>query len=303
MWALPAEIENNLQFSGHETFPLRQLWLRKAYDEVGRFTSSAPRTVFADEGSIARFGVGRNMVGAIRHWALACDIISEADGGYRVTELGRFLFGPDGLDPDTEEPATVWLVHWSVAGRGRRATTWYWVFNHVVGQTFDRAGLFNSLKELIKDRQLRVTDGTLKRDVDVCLRSYVPKITADSHEDLAEPILAELGLLHEGGSGSFEFRRGPKHTLPNGVFGFALVEFWDRHAPDIATLAFDQIAHGYGSPGRVFKLDENSVADRLIALTDKSRGALQWSDTAGVRQVIRAPARIDKFALLRRAYG
>jgi hypothetical protein len=37
----------------------------------------------------------------------------------------------------------------------------------------------------------------------------------------------------------------------------------------------------------VFKLDEDSVAARLIALEALTRGAYQWSDTAGIRQVIR----------------
>ncbi|WP_221035896.1 DUF4007 family protein [Pseudomonas savastanoi] len=34
------------QFSGHETFPLRQLWLRKAYDAVAYYRNlglTAPR--------------------------------------------------------------------------------------------------------------------------------------------------------------------------------------------------------------------------------------------------------------------
>jgi len=52
------------QFSGHETFPLRHLWLRKAYDAVER---GAPRTVFRAPESIVTFGVGKNMALAIRY--------------------------------------------------------------------------------------------------------------------------------------------------------------------------------------------------------------------------------------------
>lgn len=37
-------------FSGHETFPLRQLWLKKAYHQVFKFYEAdsdyAPKTVF-----------------------------------------------------------------------------------------------------------------------------------------------------------------------------------------------------------------------------------------------------------------
>jgi hypothetical protein len=63
------------QFSGHETFPLRQLWLRKAFDAVANTPSNEAKTVFTDEAAIARFGVGKNMVSSMRFWASACHVI------------------------------------------------------------------------------------------------------------------------------------------------------------------------------------------------------------------------------------
>ena len=96
------------QFSGHETFPLRLLWLRKAYDAVCQFKGAAPRSLFADPESIIRFGVGRNMVTAIRHWALACNVICEQEGRYRPTALGHFLFGKGGRE-------LVWYDAWDTS--------------------------------------------------------------------------------------------------------------------------------------------------------------------------------------------
>ena len=55
------------RFAGHETFPLRRLWLRKAYDAVCEDAAApVPNTFDKDEG-IIRFGVGKNMVAAIKH--------------------------------------------------------------------------------------------------------------------------------------------------------------------------------------------------------------------------------------------
>lgn len=97
------------QFSGHETFPLRQLWLRKAYDAVTESEEPAPRSVFADEDAIVRFGVGKNMAMSIRFWATACGVI-EDQGGYMPTRLGRLLFDDkSGLDRYCEHTATTWL--------------------------------------------------------------------------------------------------------------------------------------------------------------------------------------------------
>ena len=50
-------------------------------------------------------------------------------------------------------------------------------------------------------------------------------------------------------------------------------------------MAFDRVAHDYGSPGRVFKIDENGIAERLISLEQLSNGQIQWTEQAGLRQV------------------
>ena len=58
------------QLSGHETFPLRYGWLKKAFDAVQDSKDTEDnRTVFSGADAIARFGVGKNMVASMRHWA------------------------------------------------------------------------------------------------------------------------------------------------------------------------------------------------------------------------------------------
>jgi hypothetical protein len=100
-------------------------------------------------------------------------------------------------------------------------------------------------------------------------------------------MLGELGLIFEERKGHFAFRRGPKATLHDGMFTYALLDFWKSAAPGLSSLAFESIAFEEGSPGRVFKLDEDSIAERLLALEDLTLGALSWTDTAGLRQVHR----------------
>jgi hypothetical protein len=299
---------NKLQFSGHETFPLRQLWLRKAYFAVSESSDSS--TVFSDEAAVSHFGVGKNMVSAIRHWALATDVLVEgAAGAMEQGEIGDFLFGANGLDNYLERPATCWLIHWRLAGRALRSTTWHWLFNRMTHQTFDRDTVVADLSRLVADKGLRASATTLKRDVEVCLRCYLTRRDGREADDAAEPLLAELGLITEGPAGIFQFRRGAQPSLPDGVFAFALAEFWDRWEDSTGssqnTLSFEAIAHDYGSPGRVFKLDESSVADRLLNLETLTHGTFRWSDSAGLRQVSRTRllSRKGAFDLLRKAYG
>lgn len=292
------------QFSGHETFPLRHLWLRKAYDAVAKYKRGAPKSIFSDPAAIITFGVGKNMVTSIRHWAIACEIVEEDGDKYRPSEIGTFLFDEQtGRDPFMEAPATTWLMQWMIAGTPARTTTWYYAFNHFTAQTFDREAIATPIRELCKERGWqRTSAATIKRDVECFIRSYVPRTDSKFSDDSMEPVLAELGLIRPVGSKSFEFRRGPKPNLPDGVFLFALARYWDAHAPGQNTMAVESLAYEPGSPGRVFKLDEYSLIERLARIDDSSRGRFGWSDTAGVRNVARRAETVDPLTLLELAY-
>jgi Protein of unknown function (DUF4007) len=277
-------------FSGHETFPLRQLWLRKAFHEVSEQGDFAPKSIFADEQAIERFGVGKNMVSSIKHWALACDVIvdSQEHDGFEVGEIGNILFGQKGCDPYIESNATLWLVHWLLAGRAKRSATWYILFNFLQSQSFTQQEVIDLISDLGTDGKATRSQSTLTNDVGVCIKCYTGVSSRSANEDLAEPLLTDLGLLIQSGNG-FQFHRGPQYSLPDEVFIFALLDFWQiwklTQGINQSTLAFNSIAHDYGSPGRVFKLDEDSVGERLSKIAELTKGALEWTDSSGLRQV------------------
>ena len=282
------------QFSGHETFPLRYGWLKKAFDRVLETEDSEENRLdcWGDD-AIARFGVGKNMVKSMRHWANAIGVIEESTATKSVTttKLGRFLFGPNGLDPYMEHPSTLWLVHWQLASCPKR-TTWFWAFSYCSTPVFERDGLQNSIRRLAEEcGWLRVAKTTLKNDVSCFIRTYVAKQTTkkSTGDDILESPLTELGLVKSiNRKDGFRFVRGPKATLTDGLFAYAFSEYWIRNNPDAATLSFESIAHAPGSPGRVFALDEEEVVNRLIKLEETTGGHLRWSETVGLKQVIRA---------------
>ena len=280
------------QFSGHETFPLRYGWLKKAYDRVAETEHDDENRVACwDDDAIARFGVGKNMVASMRHWAKAVGIIEEPGiNSVRTTELGRKLFGANGLDPYMEYPATLWLIHWQLAARPDK-TTWFWAFSHYPAITFERDGLIKKLIRLAKDRDWsRVATTTIRNDVACFIRTYVARQPSGKtgYDDALESPLTELGLIKAiGTKDGFRFVRGPKSTLDDGVFVLALIDFWRRYSPNASTLAFEAIAHAPGAPGRVFAFDENDVVDRLVVLDEVTKGALQWSEATGLKQIVR----------------
>ena len=283
------------QFSGHETFPLRYGWLKKAYDRVAATEGDEAGNKAAcwDDEAIARFGVGKNMVASMRHWAKTTRIIGESSPNKVCTaELGKLLFDEQGgADPYMENPATSWLIHWQLAAMPEK-TTWFWAFNHYPAITFERDRFEKLLERFINERGWSpVAAKTLKNDVACFLRTYATRQPTDKngHDDTLESPLTELGLIKAiGKKDSFRFVRGPKPTLGNGIFTYALVDFWSRSAPNAATLSFEAVAHAPGGPGRVFLFDENETVDRLSMLETTTDGELRWSETAGLKQVVRS---------------
>ena len=280
------------QLSGHETFPLRYGWLKKAFDAVrASEDQDHNKSVFSDEDAIARFGLGKNMVSSMRHWATAAGILEDA-GKDRIvtTALGQRLFDTDGLDPYMEDPATSWLVHWHLCGRPNK-TTWFWAFSHYPALSFERETLVRGLGKLAKERAWdRASKATIRRDVTCFVRTYVAQRSSRQagQEDALESPLTELGLIKQvGKSERFRFVQGQKPSLGAGVLCYAVTDFWARFAKTAQTLSFETLAHEPGSPGRVFLLDENDVVDMLTGLEEVSGGIYTWSETAGLKQLIR----------------
>lgn len=290
--------DGKAQFAGHETFPLRLLWLRKAYDAVGEV---APLSVFKDEDAITRFGVGRNMAVSMRYWAQVSGIIEQDGKSLRATPFGHFLFGKTGADPFLEALSSLWLIHWNLASTPEDTTTIYYAFNSVLPREFQSSDLARVLLKLIEQKNWRGTEKTIRNDVNVFIRNYASRETSD--EDASEPLLAELSLLQSSGSGNwYEFALGPKPTLSQAVFAYAVDAFWNRYFADQTTLTAEQLCFAPGSPGRVFKLDEDSAVERLMQLEKVTGGSLLWTDTAGLRQVQRSKA-VDQSKLLKAAFA
>ena len=224
-------------------------------------------------------------------------LIEEASTERRLvtTALGRRLFGDGGLDPYMEHPATLWLIHWRLCSRPAKAT-WFWAFNHCPVLAFERDTLVRAIERLARDRGWsHASSATIGRDVTCFVRMYAPQHASGAsagnvQEDALESPLTELGLIRRtGGLDGFRFVRGRKRSLGAGVFAYAVTDFWDRFS-DAQTLSFEALAHEPGSPGRVFLLDEDDVAERLAELEDASRGVYRWSETAGLKQLIRSRA-------------
>lgn len=290
-------------FSGHETFPLRYTWLKKAVDAA----TKAPG-IFTEEDALVDLGVGKNMVRAIRHWGLAVGVLEDEAGSrgraVHPTDFGTRLLSVDGWDPYLEDPATLWLIHWRLASTPGRATTWYWLFNLQPTPEFTVDAIVQSLVRLARENDWpKITAASLRRDVDCCVRTYFSgrKAARAVTEDSLDCPLNELKLIRPGlAKGTYLLTREARETLPAEVFAFALAEYLKTRDASTA-VPLDDIMFQAGSPGRVFGLDEGGLM-RLVDKLSASNDAVMYDETAGLKQV-RVTEAFDAEALLDDMYA
>lgn len=309
-------------FSGHQTFPFRYTWLKKGVDAV-----SDP-TVFSSEDASVTLGVGKNMVDSIRHWCRVSGLIKEdrshqeqlvmpvgekrishRRGQFVRTDFGEDIFGKNGFDPYLDDPATLWLIHYQIATNTDQATSWYWAFNVLRGNHFTPQAF---AKEVYKWAQQQkksmrpISENTLRRDVNCFIRTYCQSRqnpNAAVTEETFDCPLAELDLIAElQDSDRYEFQRGAKETLPLEVVAWALDTFWKNYFSPRNSLSFSDLMYAPSSPGRVFRLDEDTLTTYLEGFEQLTNGALEYDETAGLKQVYRH-RNLNQKALLKRYYG
>jgi len=236
------------------------------------------------------------MVGSIRHWCLATQVLQEdtpvPDKGMvlQATAIGNALLSEGGLDPYLEDPASLWLLHWLLVSNREKATTWHLVFTVFKEPDFTKQRMLDFIRDQAERAAARFMDSSLSRDIDCFVRTYTPsRVTATLVlEDTMDCPLVELELIRILSDGqTYRFAIGPKPSLPAAIFGFAFLEYFNSRQGTRQTMAVEDCLYAEGSPGQAFKLDENSVIDYFEELQNLTHGAIGLDETAGLKQIYR----------------
>ena len=287
----PLDLEKKPVFGRHEKFPFRYSWPKKGVDAV-----AVDPYVFTKEEALVLLGVGRNMVRAIRHWGLALTVLTEESerGNGRskpliASSFGKRLLADDGWDPYLEDVGSLWLLHWKLSSNTRRALIWHVLFSAFYEVEFTRAQIVAFAENYLNRLNIRVSSGVVTKEIDVFLRTYVPArrpYKQKGFDEGQECPLVELGLIRFRPSENvYQFSIGHKTSLPTAIFGYALFEFLSRVAAQRPAVSFGEIAYGHGSPGQIFKLDENSTVEYLEKIAEERPDLIRLTENAGLQQI------------------
>ena len=274
------------KLGGHGKFVFRHGWLKKGYDLI----ANDPEGFYKDDTYII-LGVGKNMADSIRYWVQAIGILEEIKTDKKMfvpTKFGDLLFGTSGLDPYLEHFGTLWLLHWQLSSNMIFGIVSHIIFSKLYDIEFRKHNLVDLLKKELPRFGIATTEKMIEREIDVFLRTYLPARTKSkvSIEDSLDCPLVDLNLISFIQSDDvYRFRIGPKNTLPLPIFGYCFIQFIKTIAKNRRTVSIDEVVYSIGSPGQIFKLDENSITEYLEGLERKTEGAILLQESSGIRQI------------------
>ena len=294
-----------ISFTGHDTFPLRHGWLEKAYYAVEKNNENP----FSTDEAIINFGVGKNMVNAIRHWALATNFIIKTDNRYEHSEYAQQLLN-EAVDPYLENIGSLWKIHYELCKK-KSCTTVYWLFSFLNNPAFSKEYLELRLKDFAQEHGKEGGKAfdkikSIKTDINVVLAMYCrpQKSTGFKEEDIFSP-LSELNLIRKAEDNRYTINTGLKTTLPQSLFISSIVDFWESQGKQNPTaiqnpnsIRVDSLLLTQSSPGRIFALSENELTDRLHDIERQTEGALSLSETAGILQIFKNSSKYNSKKLL-----
>jgi Protein of unknown function (DUF4007) len=279
-------------FANHQTFHPRFGWIKKGYD-----AAAANPNVFNLPSAPVELGVGKNMVEAIRFWALATKVITRRphpdrprQSVYTPTRFGRALLDEKvGLDPYMEDPSTLWILHWQAISSQSMVPVWRLAFNDFTAVDFTEEELLRyCVDEIAATTWSQPNQSSIQKDVDCLLRMYTPRQTKGRQtlDDLLDSPFRELEVIRPspGKTGRYRFMRGMKRGLPSAAISYACLDYMARMGQNNRTISITRLAVDPGSPGRIMKLTEQDIAD-AIGDTAGSVTDMDVARPAGSRQL------------------
>jgi len=300
-------VESAFRFSGHQTFPLRIAWIPKAVAEIMRGCDPLSNI---DEG-ITKLGLGKNMVEALRCWIEAFQIANRVDAIWSLTPIGKVIFHPEvGLDPYLEDVSSAWVLHWLIStNRQSPFFAWECVFNRWPAMEFSASQVIDPFQKETNKSPRPASIVTLRQHWDVFLHSYRP-VRVNKGEDHLDSAMSALRLIREFGerpnaSGKWEslysFDPARKSAIPQQLFAFFLHDWWNRHYPSEQTVPLREVILGDHSPGRLLKMQEPEVFERVSEIAFRDSKTFQIVESTSLRQ-LRRHRRSDGFIDLKDAY-
>ncbi len=253
-----------MKFRAHDTFFIRKGWLSKGMKYVQKNPG-----VFVDKvnNPMDVFGIGANMVKALRYWLQAVGLTVETIARKRqqqLTELGAVIYKHDRY---LEESGTLCLLQYKLASNLPEATSWYCFFNCFTMNEFTKEDFLLQLQKFVNEQEPTSMPATRSMEDDfMCIvNTYLPRYKTNernlSAENNIDCPLGELGLLAIVNQKKKTYRKAtPAVELLNPWVMLAIII---EQAGDSKEVPLNDLLCKEGNIGKIFNLDAVALLELL----------------------------------------
>lgn len=274
-----------IKLRGHESFYIREGWLRKGTKAV-----SIQNDILSDNRvAVDELGIGSAMVKSLRYWLQATGVTEELRGekGKRIQKLtdgfGDIIFENDQYFQDL---GTIYLLHYKLVSNKNLATTWYLFFNKLRASEMTKIAMFERLKQEILNinPSYEVSEKSLMDDCNCMIKTYyADKNDFKNPEDNMISPFSDLGLIKKAINKNKE--EIIVKTIPNRkkldrlIVLYVIVDnMYENKTTTIEALIEDE-----SNIGKVFNLDKNTVNNYVDTL--ENEGYITVNRTAGLNTI------------------
>lgn len=275
-----------MKFRAHDTFFIRKGWLSKGLSQVYKNGSVF---ISKTQNPMDVFGIGNNMVKALRYWMQVTGLTKEPEKGKRVqefTDFGELVFK---YDRYIDETGTLLLLHYELASNEKDATAWYYFFNQFTFNEFTKEDFVREIQNYIQiNNEDEVATRSLEDDFACILSTYQSRSkmgTTISPENNIDCPLGELNLIDTLDKKRKIYRKAiPSKELFDPWIIMAIISRWSEKHGNVKEVSLNDLLTSPCNIGRIFNLDTITMLDVLYK-TEKL-GRIKINRTAGLDVIV-----------------
>ncbi|MCK5051085.1 MAG: DUF4007 family protein [Candidatus Cloacimonetes bacterium] len=197
---------NYKYLTGHNTFYLREGWLKKGLFEVQR----NPEIFQANNliKAIDSLGIGSNMVTSLKYWLLYFELIEkDSDHKYKMSKFADMIIS---MDNYLNKNGTLWLLH---LRSSNNSSIWKIMFQEMEIAKFSKEQVFDRVIIRLKEDDKKFADKTIRNAVNIFINTYYHENNKDPEDNIYSP-LSKLRLIVKDIDNHFKFRNIPANEIP-----------------------------------------------------------------------------------------
>ncbi|HFU74703.1 MAG TPA: DUF4007 family protein [Bacteroidetes bacterium] len=276
-------------FSGHDKFDCKIDWITKGLEAY-----SKDNTIFIQsniEITIAKLGLGSNMVKSLNHWMKVLNLID----GEKLTLLGQTILDND---PYLENSDTLWILHWNLVKHIEKATLYNLFFNKIYPHKFSKDEIVDYIISWLNENEIKLSPTTLNADVDVFIRMY----NNNNGENYSMSLLSELNIITKLSQSNYSLNINAVTNISDEVFLYILCDYIEmQYGSNITSISIDDIQRGKLSIQKSLCMSENMLYNKIYKLSTLTNKNFTFSETAGIRQIY-ITEQLDKSVILNKIY-